>query len=433
MLFLLPLILLLSGCSTADDLTIFEPVEIDSTLVNPGRGFATTGNTYNENLSDRRHPQSGVVQQRWYWDDLEPEEGNIRFSMIDSVLEKCARNSQQLNMRVMCQNVKMRIPKWAMNQGIKPPYYDNPVFLTKQENLIKALADRYDGNPDMAFVDIGTIGQWGEWHTSAPGIEMPSEKNLRKVVDIYFNHFKKTSLVMLIGASRVSGLEYAIGKGAGWRADCWGDMGDKWNHMKGFYPEALESSSAYDAWENAPIALETCWTMQEWYDQGWDIDYILSKALEWHTTEVNNGSESIPEAWWAKVKEFEKKLGYRFVLNQLEYSSTAAAGDTMDYTMTWENQGVAPIYQDYPLTFHLVSVDNTSKSRNIETDEDITQWIPGQTTSTSKIEIPADIAPGKYNLYIGLIHPRTKEPAIKLAIESRTDEGWYPMGKIQIK
>jgi hypothetical protein len=429
---LIALLQIFWSCAPKNEQIVINPKEIDDPLVNPGRGFATTG-IYNEDIGERLHPLSGVIQKRWYWDELEPIEGEIRFPMIDSIISKAVKNGQQLNIRIMCQNVKMRIPEWAMEQGVKPPYYDNPVFLKKQENLIKAFADRYDGDPDIAFFDIGTVGQWGEWHTSSSGVKMPSDQNVLKIIDFYLNNFKKTPLVMLIGGAKGPGLAYAIKKGAGWRADCWGDMGDNWKHMEEFYPEALESSNAYDAWKKAPIALETCWTMEEWHKQGWDIDYILSKALEWHTTEVNNGSEGIPPEWWPKVKEFEKKLGYRFVLRQLEYPSIVSTGDYFNYSMIWENKGVAPIYQRYPLVFLFQSEEDSTKAYAIETEEDITKWMPGLSSNESKIEIPENITAGNYNIYIGLIGKESKKPAIRLAIEGRTSDGWYQLGNVQFK
>ena len=40
--------------------------------------------------------------------------------------------------------------------------------------------------------------------------------------------------------------------------------------------------------------------------------------------------------------------------------------------------------------------------------------------------------PENYNFLIGLIDKKSKQPAIKLAIEGQTSEGWYQLGKIQI-
>ena len=228
------LLIFLEGCAQKQETIVVNPVETNSTLVNPGRGFTTTSSRFNDSIGDRLHPQCGVHQIRWYWDFIEPEEGKIKFDLIDSVLERAASNGEQLNFRIMCQNVEMMIPEWALNQGITKKYYNDSIFLEKQSNLIKALGERYDGHPALVFMDIGTVGQWGEWHSEEKTeIEMPSLENARRIVDMYLNSFKKTPLVMLINGAA---LEYAIANGTGWRADCWGDYGEEWKHMEVRYP-----------------------------------------------------------------------------------------------------------------------------------------------------------------------------------------------------
>lgn len=424
--------LIFTGCNSTTEMIVVTPIESSETLLNPGRGFTTTSIIFNSDLADRLHPQSGVHQVRWYWDVLEPEEGNINYVLIDSVLKRSISNGQRLNFRVMCQDVEMKIPDWAMDQGITPPYYDNLVFLEKQSNLIRALGERYDGHPALAFMDIGTVGQWGEWHSEENSdVQVPNDANARKIVDMYVESFQQTPLVMLIGGSA---LAYAIEQGTGWRADCWGDYGDEWKHMEIRYPAIFEATTnLHDAWKSAPVALETCWTIDHWYDQGWDIDVTLAKALEWRTTSVNNGTYPIPEAWWPKIREFEKKLGYRFVLNHMTYPSSINIGETLAYTMSWENKGVAPIYQPFSLAVRLVSKSDKKEILVIKTEDDITQWMPGITTLNSSIELPNSIASGAYELQLGIISNETKAPRVRLAIEGVNDEGWYSIGRLLIK
>ena len=45
------------------------------------------------------------------------------------------------------------------------PDYDDPIFLEKLEHFLAAAGARYDGNPELAFIDVGTLGAWGEGHT----------------------------------------------------------------------------------------------------------------------------------------------------------------------------------------------------------------------------------------------------------------------------
>ncbi len=47
--------------------------------------------------------------------------------------------------------------------------------------------------------------------------------------------------------------------------------------------------------------------------------------------------------------------------------------------------------------------------------------------------IPFDMQPGKYMIEIVIVSRVSHESLIKLAIEGRNNEGWYPMGEIKIR
>lgn len=436
------LVLTFASC-TSGNYFVVEPARIEDTLLNPGRGFATT-HIFNNSLGDRLHPRCTVAQFRWYWSELEPEEGNINFKMIDSLLAVARENGQKINFRVMCQNGRQGVPQWVRDAGARgasyandpnnwQPFYDDPVFLEKHSRFIAALAERYDGHPDVDCVDIGTVGRWGEWHTGGTGMEMPDDSTRKRLVDIYLDNFRRTPLIMLIGGG--FGLKYALEHGAGWRADCLGDMGgfnDNWNHMENMYPQALAESGAGEVWKRAPVVFETCWTMQYWYDKGWDLDHILSSALDWHVSILNNGTESIPEAWWPQVREFEKRMGYRFRLVRLKHPATARAGGAMLYEMEWENEGVAPCYLNHPLTFQLRNTE-TEATWEVRTGLNITAWLPGLSPVQSSLILPEDIPDGEYELGVAMLDPYSGKPGIRFANEGLDEDGWYRFSLIRIR
>jgi len=52
-------------------------------------------------------------------------------------------------------------------------------------------------------------------------------------------------------------LTYAAERGAGWRADCLGDMGGfskTWCHMCDAYPKLIPEAGVGDLWKTAPVA-----------------------------------------------------------------------------------------------------------------------------------------------------------------------------------
>ena len=71
----------------------------------------------------------------------------------------------------------------------------------------RRLAERYDGNPQIEFLDIGSYGIWGEWHTKHPQ-PWPVRK---QIIDMYLNGFRKTPLASM--SDDAEALAYALANG----------------------------------------------------------------------------------------------------------------------------------------------------------------------------------------------------------------------------
>jgi hypothetical protein len=230
-------------------------------------------------------------------------------------------------------------------------------------------------------------------------------------------------------------LAYGTGRGAGWRLDCLGDMGRQWkdrptfSHMLDFYPQQIARTGIQDVWQRSPVSLETCWVPGFWKEKGWDVDYILNQALRWHVSSLNVKSSPIPLEWQQKFGEFQKRMGYRFVLRRLEYPHTIKAGQMMPVHMWWLNAGVAPIYRQYTLA---IQFQSPGESQNVPLASDVTRWLPGDAVVDQQLYVPDTLKPGDYRLRLALLDPRTNQPAVRLAIKGRESDGWYTLGAIAI-
>jgi Domain of unknown function (DUF4832) len=155
-----------------------------------------------------------------------------------------------------------------------------------------------------------------------------------------------------------------------------------------------------------------------------------NQALRWHVSSLNVKSSAIPPEWKKPFDEFQKKMGYRFVLRRLEYPKAVKAGHLMPVKMWWFNAGVAPVYHDYSLDFELRSADARGA---IHTFADIRKWLPGDSIYESTLHVPEMLRPGKCRVRIALLDLRTGQPAIRLAIEGREADGWYDLGAIIVE
>jgi hypothetical protein len=160
------------------------------------------------------------------------------------------------------------------------------------------------------------------------------------------------------------------------------------------------------------------------------LNYILEQALRWHATSINIKSTAIPAEWKSQFDDFQKKIGYRFVLRKLEYPRSVKPGRMAPFRMWWFNAGVAPVYRDYVMAFEFHTY---GESKTLRTGVDIRKWLPGDAVFEDSLYVPDELKPGSYRLRLALLDGSTLRPAIRLAIEGREPDGWYDLGPITVE
>jgi len=447
------LTILFCSIASAAQNTVVRPTEIDDILVNPGMGIETfnrfSGQALNEGVTwsevgpetalpdSAAHavdfPGSSVAYLRWFWSQLEPQPGKYRWEIIDTALAEAHGHHQKLAIRLMPYDNKHALPEWYIRSGARranksadkdgeiwSPDANDPLYINAWTAIIKEMGRRYDGHPDLDHVDVSTAGYWGEgWGPYLP--EWPVQQQL---IDLYFQGFPRTLLLM--NFDELPALVYGTKKGAGWRLDCWGDMGRpsrNFAHMLDLYPQQIARGKLQDVWRTAPVSLETCGVPESWKQWGFSLKPILDQALRWHASTINIKSSPIPTEWKAAFDEFQKQIGYRLVLKKMEYPTHVSRGSMAQVNMWWFNAGIAPVYRDYLLAVEIGSAV-------IPLEADIRQWLPGDSVWENTIAVPRNLKSGKYRLRVALLDPATLAPVIQLAIAGRQNDGWYDMGDI---
>jgi len=444
------------------DAVVVRPAEIHDVLVNPGMGITTfqrfNGQALNPGLEwSEEGPTSNLPQPatkpdfpdttisycRWFWDMIEPEPGKFRWDIIDLALDEAREHHQTLAIRLMPYDPKHPLPEWYRNSGArranKPadkdgniwqPDFTDPLYLKYWSELVAAAGERYDGHPYLDSVDISSVGYWGEgWSPYMP--PFPYQQAL---IDIWLEAFKRTPLLMNFDEQHA--LTYGTEHGAGWRLDCLGDMRltsdnkDFRAEMLTVYPQQVVRAGIQDVWQRSPVSLETCWVPGGWFQRGWDVNYILNQALRWHVTSVNVKSSAIPAPWKNEFDEFQKKMGYRFILRRLEYPRAAHRGQMMPVHMWWLNSGVAPVYREY---WPALQLESPQGSTVLRIPVDVRKWLPGDAVYDGSLYVPEMLKPGTYKLRVGMLDPRTETPAIQLAIQGRQPDGWYDLGTVLVQ
>ncbi len=437
------------------DTVVVRPVEINDVLVNPGMGVTTfqrfNGQELNppfvwsergpvKEMPDAHEkpdfPDTSIAYLRWYWSALEPEQGKFRWDIIDSALEEARKHGQTLAIRLMPYSDRDPLPDWYRNSGARrankatdkdgdvwQPDFSDPLYLKFWGELVTEAGKRYDGNATLDSVDVSSIGYWGEgWSNYMPAFSAQSP-----LIDLWLQSFRKTTLLMNFDEPHA--LAYGAQHGTGWRLDCLGDLRPKSLEMLDIYPQQVVRAGIQDVWQHAPVSLEACGTPSTWQRDGFDVNYILQQALRWHISSLNVKSSPIPHEWKEQFEQFERQMGYRFILRRLEYPIAAKPGAQMLIHMWWLNAGVAPVYKSYSLAMELQSGKNAAV---IRIPADVRKWLPGDAVVDESLQIPADLKPGTYRLRVALLDPESGKPAISLAIKGRQADGWYDMGSLEL-
>lgn len=453
------LLLLALPLSAQTDTVLVKPKPLDGTLRNPGRGIQTFQRFEGQALNPPTtwsevgpegplpaaegviFPESTVAYVRWFWSQIEPKPGVYAWEILDSALSEAKRHGQKLAIRIMPYDPKSPLPEWYRNStarrankpedkdgAIWSPDSDDPYYITRWSALVRKLGERYDGHPDLDTVDISTFGYWGEGWGPYP----PSKEVQQALVDLHFEVFRKTRLLMNFDVQEM--LEYGTGRGAGWRADCWGDFGrpsrPNFAHMIDMYPRYIASPGVRDAWTHGPVSLEVCGTTASWKRNNYPLQRIFDAAMRWHASTINLKSSPIPEEWRPAFAEFEKRLGYRYSLRRVEYPRQAPVGVPFQLKTLWLNEGVAPTYDRYLVQLELVSGQNRG---NVLLPIELTHWGPGDWVYEGPVLLPENLPAGRYNLRIAIVDPATGKPAIQLANEGREEDGWYGIGSMELR
>lgn len=461
------LLTLLASLATAQDARVtVRPEDSGEALCNPGMGWVlhfydNVPQNYGSRLEPwdtvDEYPGLTVVYLRIPWSYIEPEEGKFNWAVVDGPAQRWIAKGKQVAFRFSVSESWMRwaTPEWVAQAGAKgnefrpgvgvttdgpywEPDYDDPVFLEKLDSFLAAAARRYDGDPTVAFFDVGSFGVWGEGHTwSSTGLGYSAD-TVRRHIDLHLKHFKR-SLLVINDDHHMQGrgqevIDYAREHGLALRDDS--------ILVQGGERAYLSAEMAQPFWPHVPVILES-----EHYggsrDRGnWQDGSRYLEAVErYHASYASIH-------WWPReflsemrplIDRMNLRLGYRLQLVEASWPATVRVGDTWRLQALWRNAGVAPCYTGgFPavtLTGEKggiagVFVDETFDMRALPVGE------PGQAEALAQdrtFTLPYNLAPGEYDFLVS-VGSRTGTPQIALPLAERDAAGLprYRLGSIKV-
>lgn len=352
-----------------------RPQDTGAALVNPGMGW--TLHFYSNNLrnygsklepSDTLDDWPGLstIYLRLPWAFLEPKEGEFNWSLFDAPAQRWIARGKKIALRVTCCEGDLRYatPQWVhdagaqgvefeFGKGPKPggplwePNYLDPVFLQKLEHFLTAMARRYDGNPNVAFIDIGSFGMWGEGHTGF-GSRLNEEQTFaaaKRHLDLHVKLFRHTLLCInddMAGSSKPGRhfpiMDYAISQGVTLRDDSIlvGKPPHSWYHAE----------MAQEFWPHFPVVIEHEHYGGSLRRGAWNNDLLVKSVEDYHASymSIHWWPREELQALGATVAQINRRMGYRLQLKAINWPATVALGQSFSVDTCWANAGVAPCY-----------------------------------------------------------------------------------------
>lgn len=454
-------------------LVTIHPEDTGAALVNPDMGwtmhfYSNIPKNYGSKLepSDTLDdfPGLSTVYLRVPWAYLEPEEGRFNWALLDTPAQRWIAKGKRVAFRLTCSEnwLPYATPEWVRKAGAKGYFYQfgkgrnpdaktwdpdfgDPIFLDKLEHFLSAAAARYDGNPNVAFLDIGSYGLWGEGHTMMSSQVLDSESLgiIKKHIDLHVKYFRKTLLCIsddVAGASKPGRhfpeTDYAISKGVTLRDDSIlvQPPPHSWYHAE----------MAQEFWPRWPVILE-----HEHYGSSkargaWGDGSLLLKAVEdYHASYMSIH-------WWpreelnenrAVIEQINRRLGYRIQLREISWPAEVVLDRPFRVASRWANAGVAPCYPGGCMALTLkdskngiVSVlsDESCDFRKLQPG--LTNAIPVQGLSSEFIigHVAPVTNPGEYSLYVS-VGARDGTPTLALPLPNDDGQRRYKVGMIKLR
>lgn len=449
-------------------LIVFKPQTYVEAQTYTAHSIAS-GSTYTENPLKGFVPYNyGTVNfphtMEWFYiavNEVQTGMNEFNWAALEQKLNDVASRGHQAVMRFYYDypSLETGVPQFLIDGGLEMKYYNEPVdlggdgyapnyedpnFRQAMKNFIAAFGKEYDGDGRLAYVTIGLLGFWGEWH-NWPYDEDTSDGKAdwsisttvyKEVLDSFDAAFNVTPLCVREPKSGISYTNYDIGfhdDSFGYATLSTNSGGQSWSFMQKMFNFNLG-----DKWKTNCIGGEVYPPSQ--YDifsgktpdgsfQSWDLCMNEAHA----TWMLNNAIRDYSGTNYDNAIKAAAGMGYDFQVSTAYFSDTQTTND-MYLKVDIKNIGCAPFYYDHnvwPVEIGVKQGNNVVKTWR-------TQWdlcnIPadGSNVSFEHTINNHGLAEGTYSLGIKVINPISNGKNLYFANASQNSDGWLELGTINV-
>ncbi len=420
---------------------VIIPQTSSDIILNPGKGWVLYG--LPSDHSENAIAAASVGYLRYDWSSIEPAQGQYNWSPIDYAINAWQAQGKQFAFGVMNADStdysnQFVTPQWVFADGARSvrsqsfdnvtgktgiqyvPVWNDPVFLQKLKDFVTALAQRYDTNPNIAYIDVRSYGNWGEQHVYGipPSIAL-SPADVQKHIQLYADAFKHVQIIVPWGSSNYNSVyNWAVDNKIGMRRD--GLMvdsnGSELARANGHAPSIFEFYASYQ------------WLLQNgyWSDAKLRSDVITGKPSYINLGQWGNDADMMLANNASLIHDLANQMGYYFVLKRAYMPTTINNGQSYNMGLSWYNQGVSYLYGSCNVAVALLDSSGNVVQQRWFTGSNPRAWTPGWTKTESAAITFTGVRAGTYQLAVGLFqNVSDSNPIYKIGNQGRTATGWY--------
>lgn len=423
--------------------------------------------------------QTSILYIRMPWSWFEPEEGKYAWNDPHSELSRLVAGAKERDLevafRVLINSASMKnqaVPEWFFKSNgdnywlntsyqvdtpKKEPYLDDPIFLEKFENFVKAFGKEYNAeNNNVSFVDGMGYGNWGETESN---IAFNDYDKREETVGKIFNMYNEAFPDVLLGAQYggLGHMDAIENYGYVTRRDAFGS---------GYLSSAQKNGIMELFNKGVPVYAENCYHHFESMKNNWGsstveenrnetLKRVISDALELRANTLDIRVLEDCKLWLENdakhgddlLNAFAMNGGYRLAPIAMQIPNEIRVNKEISIDHVWVNDALGFLpnknshwNNKYKVSFALLDTKTNKVVYQFNESSDKVNpgdWLKenGGYHYTSTFTIPDTISAGNYKLATAIVNEKLNyEPDINLALNETkvTSNGWYVIDTVNV-
>ncbi|GHV45495.1 DUF4832 domain-containing protein [Clostridia bacterium] len=337
--------------------------------------------------------------------------------------------------------------------GSFQPKYDNTGLIVAHEYLIKKLAEIYNDDPFISFVQMGSIGHWGEWNyagtsSSNSQLYVANAALADKYMRPYIKYFSKKPFMMRyaheLGQKYGTGLYHDAVGNQELTTDFLTKSNDSHAYNLGNAGALREQQPAMPYyWRNGAVTGEFAtpidgsgdWSY--WLNSSSRFTSTLEQIKSMHMSFVKFNFNERGKGTTVKgyMTQILQTMGARLWVKAINAGTTIhkSVASEQNIILTWRNgndaNGTAPFYFDWDVVVRLTTTSGTVVYTKT-TNPAISRCMPGQDYYQNVALDLTSVPNGTYKIEVGIPSPYgtdgfLNKTMLRLANSSTSDNTWF--------